>query len=149
MCHTRVLPDGTVIKDAQGNLAFDRTVKYNLPIFEARPPDAQRAILARLTALAHINYGMPWLQPDPADAYPEMTFETLGQMADARPPGVVPRQGSSLLYPVQIPDLIGINNLLYLDHTGLGRHRGPADIMRSSTPCWTPMGSQRQFPFRT
>jgi hypothetical protein len=130
MCHTRVLPDGTVIKGAQGNLPFDRTVRYNAPIFEKQPRDAQKPVLTRLTAVSHINYGMPWLQPDPADAYGDMTFEKLEQIAGAIPPGIVARQGSSILYPVQIPDLIGIEDRFYLDHTGLERHRGPADIMR-------------------
>jgi hypothetical protein len=130
MCHMRVLPDGKVIKGAQGNLPFDRTIKYNTAIFKELPPEDQKAALARITALSHVDYGMPWLQPDPIDAYGDLTFEKLEQMVDAVPPGVAARTGTSLLYPVQIPNLIGIKDRLYLDHTGLERHRGSADIMR-------------------
>jgi hypothetical protein len=65
VCHTRVLPDGTVVKGAQSNLPFDKTVKYNAPTFMNLPLDAQKAMLARLTALSRINYGMPWLNPIP------------------------------------------------------------------------------------
>ena len=46
------------------------------------------------------------------------------------PPGVIVRQGTSLFAPPAIPDLIGIRDRKYLDKTGLGRHRGVADIMR-------------------
>jgi hypothetical protein len=130
MCHTRVLPDGSVIKGAPGNLAFDRTVKYNAAFLKRLPPDEQKATLTRITAATHINYGMPWVQPDPAEAYANMTLEKLEALVDAVPPGVAAREGTSLLYPVQIPDLIGIKERFYLDHSGLERHRGPADIMR-------------------
>ncbi len=129
-CHTRVLPDGTVIKGAPTNLAFDRSVTYNAPYFKKLSPDAQKATLTRLASAFHTNYGAPWLHPDPADAYGEMTFEKLAQMAGATPPGVIPRGGTSVLYPPQVPDLIGIKDRFYLDHTGLERHRGPGDLMR-------------------
>ncbi|HXI31605.1 MAG TPA: di-heme oxidoredictase family protein, partial [Vicinamibacterales bacterium] len=36
----------------------------------------------------------------------------------------------SPLYPVQIPDLIGVADRRYLDRTGLQRHRSIADLMR-------------------
>src|SRR5437899_1171206 len=38
--------------------------------------------------------------------------------------------GTSLFSPVQIPDLMGVKDRRYLDHTGLMLHRGPADLMR-------------------
>jgi hypothetical protein len=48
----------------------------------------------------------------------------------AIPPGVTSRQGTSLTHPVKVPDLIGIRDRKHLDATGLGVHRGPADLMR-------------------
>ena len=48
----------------------------------------------------------------------------------AVPAGVIVRQGTSIFAPPAIPDLIGIRDRKYLDKTGLGRHRGIADIMR-------------------
>ena len=51
-------------------------------------------------------------------------------MYGAMPPGVVPRHRSSPFSPVQVPDLIGIRDRRYLDHTGLLRHDSPVDLMR-------------------
>ena len=45
-------------------------------------------------------------------------------------PGVSARQGTSPRYPAQIPDLIGVKDRRYLDHTGLVRHRSIGDLMR-------------------
>lgn len=44
--------------------------------------------------------------------------------------GAVPRWNGSLLYPAKIPDLIGIKDRKYIDHTATHLHRGPADVMR-------------------
>jgi len=52
------------------------------------------------------------------------------QALAAVPPGVLVRQGTSLFSPPAIPDLIGLRDRRYLDKTGLGRHRGIADVMR-------------------
>jgi hypothetical protein len=130
MCHTRVLADGRVVKGAQGNFPFDRTVAYNVAEIKKAPREKQQAALGSFAALTHVFFGAPWLHPDPAEAYSPVTFERVTQILQAIPPGVVDRQGGSALYPVQIPDLIGIESRRYLDHTGLQRHRGPADIMR-------------------
>ncbi len=130
MCHTRVLPDGSVVKGAQGNLPFDRTFKYNVSTLKVLAPEARQAAFTRFAALAHTFYGMPWLKPDPAEAYSPVSIEKLEEIFSAIPAGVMDRQGASAIYPVQVPDLIGIKDRNYLDHTGLLRHRGPADIMR-------------------
>ena len=46
------------------------------------------------------------------------------------PPGVISRHRASNFDPVQVPDLIGVKDLRYLDHTGLMRHRDAGDLMR-------------------
>ena len=46
------------------------------------------------------------------------------------PPGVIARHGTSILYPTQVPDLIGVKDRRYLDRTGLEQHRGIVDLMR-------------------
>ncbi|MGG7377553.1 hypothetical protein ACQ7B2_01760, partial [Escherichia coli] len=51
---------------------------------------------------------------------------------EAIPPGAVTRFGSSVFYPPQVPDLIGLKDRRYFDHTGLVRHRTIADLMRYS-----------------
>ena len=46
------------------------------------------------------------------------------------PHGVNPRQGTSISFPLQVPDLIGVADRKYLDHTGLQHNRSIADLMR-------------------
>lgn len=117
MCHTRVMPDGSTIEGAQGNFPLARTFPLRL----------ERGPLERLRRIARALVWAPWTDaPDPA----EMSRDELGAAYDAIPPGVMPRQGTSLQYPVKVPDLIGIRDRKYLDATGLGRHRGPGDLMR-------------------
>jgi len=130
MCHTRVLPDGSVIKGAQGNLPFDRSIAFNVQETSQLPADLQEKALNGLRRATRTFFGMPWAKPDPAGTYATWTLQDVYRGLMAIPPGVIDRQGSSALYPVQIPDLIGIKDRLYLDHTGLQRHRGIGDIMR-------------------
>jgi len=59
-----------------------------------------------------------------------MSFEELEAANEARPAGVMSRHRTSLFYPVQVPDLIGVKNRQYLDRTGLQQHRSIADLMR-------------------
>ncbi len=49
---------------------------------------------------------------------------------EAIPAEVTARHRSSVFYPLQIPDLIGVKDRHYLDHTGLQKHRSIADLMR-------------------
>ena len=44
--------------------------------------------------------------------------------------GIGSKRGETHIYPVQIPDLIGVQDRLYLDHTGLQQHRSIVDLMR-------------------
>jgi hypothetical protein len=128
-CHTRVMPDGTVVKGAQGNF----TEGF---FFAARPRRALQSdrrsaedILAVQRAALRRQYGAPWIQPPP-EGDPAMSLEEILSALEAQPPGVAIRQGTSLRYPAQVPDLIGIKDRLYLDHTGLVRHRSIGDLMR-------------------
>lgn len=120
MCHSRVLPDGSVIYGAQGNLPFDRY----LAVGAAELADA----VARegLVGL----FGMPpaagVAPPFPAD----LSAAGIAAAFAAIPPGVLARHGTSLTSPVQVPDLIGVADRRYLDRTGLIRHRGIGDLMR-------------------
>jgi hypothetical protein len=120
-CHTRVMPDGSVVKGAQGNFPFDRTGPLDLP-------DEALPVVRRLLKML---YAVPWLgDRDPARAFETMTYREMLAYAGAIPPGVQARHGTGLEIPAQIPDLIGVQDRRYLDHTGLIQHRGIADIMR-------------------
>jgi hypothetical protein len=120
-CHTRVMPNGKAIRGAQGNLAFSRIFAYAIHAVPNQAP-------ARNTS-DHF-YGVPWIKPDPTRALADGTMEQFHAQLLALPAGVNPRQGTSVMYPIQIPDLIGVKDRLYLDRTGLQQHHGIADLMR-------------------
>jgi hypothetical protein len=62
-----------------------------------------------------------------------MGLDQLIAAGDAIPPGVTARANTSIVLPPQIPDLIGVRERRYLDHTGLVRQRNIGDLMRYSS----------------
>jgi hypothetical protein len=118
-CHTRVMPDGSVLKGAQGNFPFD-----------AASDQLTDELLPLLRRLMRMLYDVPWLGSDLGQQFDRMTIADILQQAEAIPLGVEARHGTGLNVPAQIPDLIGVRDRRYLDHTGLIRHRGIGDIMR-------------------
>ncbi len=128
-CHTRVMPDGTIIKGAQGNFPDDRAFAYEQRIAEARSKKKD-VILKELRSAIRRLYGAPWIKDDTSVRADRMSFSELASALEAIPPGSCARQGTSLFYPAVIPDLIGVKDRLYLDSTGLGRQRSIGDLMR-------------------
>ena len=59
-----------------------------------------------------------------------MSLNELIEALEALPAGVVARQRTSAFYPAQVPDLIGVKDRKYLDHTGLQQQRSIGDLMR-------------------
>jgi mono/diheme cytochrome c family protein len=122
-CHTRAMPDGSLIEGAQGSLGG--------PISDAlvarirQSPEAHR----RRQDIGWILYGAPWVSTrEEVDKL--LTVDEFILEARASIPGVFPRQGTSNSHPPRIPSLIGIENIRYLDSTGLVRHRSIGDLMR-------------------
>jgi hypothetical protein len=127
-CHTRVMPDGTVVKGAQGNFPFDLNTAVSLRAGLASPAAAK---VREYTGLIEFDlFGAPWLKPDPQARLRDMPAEEIASVHAAIPPGVLARQRSSPFYPVQIADLIGVKDRRYLDRTGLQQHRSLVDLMR-------------------
>lgn len=121
MCHTRVMPDGSTLKGAQGNFSLERAEARNASY--NTPPEISRMVRRLLWAV-------PWIHPDPLDAQFAMTPDQLYASQHAMPPGVMSRHRASPVYPVQVPDLIGVKDRAYLDRTGLQQHRSAVDLMR-------------------
>jgi hypothetical protein len=119
-CHTRVLEDGTVIKGAQGDFPFDRVFANYL----------RRLPQPNVPVGAFKLYGVPWLRNDPSGQIAKMSADRIIVALETTPAGVQSRQGASFIYPVQVPDLIGVRDRHYLDRTGLQLHRGIVDLMR-------------------
>lgn len=129
MCHTRVLPDGSILKGAQGNNPSQRVAAYQFRRNSANARDSQRSF-GQVPAVYRSLWATPWLNPDPLSQIARMTVADFASLMEATPPGVDPRGGSSVFHPIQLPDLIGVKDRLYLDHTGLQQHRSIADMMR-------------------
>jgi Di-haem oxidoreductase, putative peroxidase len=122
-CHTRVMPDGAIVKGAQGNFPFEKAGE--LFVKQSFTPE-------RIRFFERSFFGVPWIKPDPLAGLDQMSLDQIAEWHAAIPPGVIARHGTSPFYPAQIPDLIGIKDRKYLDHTGLQLHRSIADMMRYS-----------------
>ena len=128
-CHTRVMPDGSVLEGAQGNFPFEKSKAWLFRSRLARSEDPHK-VDADLRHLDHSLFAAPWQKPDPSAPIDNMTTDQLIAAHEAMPAEVTARHRSSLFYPLQIPDLIGVKDRRYLDHTGLQKHRSIADLMR-------------------
>jgi hypothetical protein len=123
MCHTRVMPDGTLLKGAQGSVPFDRAQAFAFATQLVSIPDFVRRLDRQL-------FAAPWVQADPLQLEDGMSSVQIAAIHERVPPGVLSRHRSSSLYPVQVPDLIGVRDRHYLDRTGLQQHRSIVDLMR-------------------
>lgn len=129
-CHTRVLSDGNVVPGAQGNNPGDRQGAWMLRRAIGAAADAK--LLERVRGFAK-QFEVPGLQDDLNGKAQSMSLDQLIAAGEAIPPGVTARSHTSMFVPPQIPDLIGVQERRFLDHTGLVRHNSIGDLMRYST----------------
>ena len=123
-CHTRVMPDGSLLEGAQGQPSIDSS-PARLDALRKSSPEVFQQRVDRSWAL----YGAPWVRSK--EAYEAaLTREEYVREVLAQHPGVFPRQGTSFSHPVHVPSLIGIEDRKYLDATGLVRQRSIGDLMR-------------------
>ena len=127
-CHTRVMPDGTVIRGAQGNYPLGRLDEMDARKHVGMADEKQFKQRARGAFV--LGYYTPWVKPDELEEYDKLTVNQFADLMGALIPGVQARPGVSLWYPVVVPDLIGIKDRHYLDRTGLQLHRSIEDLMR-------------------
>ena len=121
-CHSRVLPDGSLIKGAQGNVPLDRVLAFSF---------RTRIGIDLVRFGENVRYNAPWLEAEnPLVRIAKMSLEEIASMHEAIPPGVQARHSTSPFYPVQVPDLIGVKDRRYFDRTGSFRHRSIGDLMR-------------------
>jgi hypothetical protein len=126
-CHTRLMDDGTVIRGAQGNVNLGSPIIGLLVEGFAKYNEKLGVSLAQSEYGA---YGVPWLKDDIHEKFKTMSEEEIA-MVDGPPfPGTIPRFNGSPYYITKIPDLIGVKERRYLDHTGTHLNRGPEDIAR-------------------
>ena len=128
-CHTRVMPDGTIVKGAQGNNPIDHGIAFSM-LGQLAGAQNEQVLLGFVRLGQRSQFEVPWLQPFAQPDYSVMSVEEIAATHAAIPAGVFARQGTSVLSPPHIPDLIGIRARHYLDSTGLQQHRGILDLMR-------------------
>jgi Di-haem oxidoreductase, putative peroxidase len=128
-CHTRVMPDGSIIKGAQSNFPTQRAVAFRWRVNDAAASD-KPAYLAQVRTFLKRLHAAPYLHPDPEERIDSMSIDELASLFDTFRPGTAPRHRANSFTALQIPDLIGVKERRYLDRTGLETHRSIADMMR-------------------
>ena len=127
-CHTRVLPDGSIVRGAQRNLQWGSLPRFSFDALDeirrregrTRPPNEN----------AYSSYGVPWLKDDINATLKTMTAEQVGHVDGEPFLGTFVRFNASPWFTTRIADLIGVKDRRYLDATATHRNRGPEDIAR-------------------
>jgi hypothetical protein len=126
LCHTRFLPNGLKVNGAPSNrrgptllllLLMNQTWRVQFP------GDTPIQALYK-------QYEVPWIPSDIHEQIKGMSMEQLGEVFNTHPIGIAARPNGSPFYPAKIPDLIGVAERKWLDHTGTHRNRGIGDLMR-------------------
>jgi hypothetical protein len=126
-CHTRLMDDGTVLRGAQGNINLGSPIIGLIAEGFTRNNEKLGVSLAQSE---YGSYGVPWIKDDIHERFKTMNEAEIG-MVDGPPlPGTFARFNGSPYYITKIPDLIGVKDRRYLDHTGTHLNRGPEDIAR-------------------
>ena len=85
-----------------------------------------------LGARSYRAFGVPWIKDDIHERLNKIPAEEIELMGRDFVPrnAVFARWNGSPYYPTKIPDLIGVKDRKYLDHTGTHLNRGIGDLMR-------------------
>ncbi len=140
-CHVRNLPDGTRIPGAPFRTiaprwpeTFKRWPIISRVQFESRTLTGATPFLMGQEPLGmwlYRAYGVPWKKDDTNERLKALTKSEYEELDLAyRASGGLPRWNGSLYHPAKVPDLIGIKDRKYIDHTATHLHRGIGDFMR-------------------
>jgi len=128
-CHTRLMPDGTLLRGAPSNydLADSPAKKILVSSFSPKPPLPAGEVFYQF-------WGVPWVADDPHAAFRkknEEEMEAFYDLEDGAPRGTtVERFNGGPLFITRMADLIGVKDRRYLDATATHLNRGPEDIAR-------------------
>lgn len=140
-CHILFRSDGSRIVGAPGRAEMSRERPFRPFGVRADFIESQNHVLrgsppffmgsGPLGSWLYQAYGVPWLANDPNQRLQTITeSEYRAMIAEERNGGAITRWNGSPLFPTKIPDLIGIKDRRYIDHTGTHLHRGIGDLMR-------------------
>ncbi|HEV8147958.1 MAG TPA: hypothetical protein VGP79_16330 [Bryobacteraceae bacterium] len=126
-CHVRYLEGGGKIVGAPGNgEASELFNMLPIPAVSAIPLPGDSPV----TSLWR-SFSVPWRRDDIHAGLKTLSMEALGPIVGpAFQVGIFPRWHGSPYFPAKFPDLIGIRERKYIDHTATHQHRGPGDLMR-------------------
>jgi mono/diheme cytochrome c family protein len=127
-CHSRVMPDGKILDGAPvsgsepGDGVFGSFVSHDSPGFlEFFSPGETPAMVAWRF------WAAPWV---PNDINENLKSPNVNPRDFGFVSGIVPRFNSSPYYPTKVPDLIGMKDRKYIDHTATHLLREAEDLMR-------------------
>ena len=127
-CHTRLMNDGTLLHGAPPNEDASPFGPFKMAPWAVSPVSLGDEPPGLMYWRA---FGVPWIDDDVHAAFKTIAPPQLGPvLAPAFAVGLFPRWNGSNHYPTKIPDLIGMRDRAYIDHTATHRHRGPGDLMR-------------------
>jgi hypothetical protein len=130
-CHLRWVPEpasgGKPYHGAPENMPFPSLgfsfVDLGAGVYLPRGDDAP--------AIRWRGHFVPWIPNDINSRIKTMTDQEWGAWDDASNGiGMSARWDGSIFYPTKIPDLIGIKDRKFFDHTATHRNRGIEDLMR-------------------
>jgi mono/diheme cytochrome c family protein len=128
-CHTRLMPDRSVLDGAPSNYDLSEAPAATVLIDRLGNRSGMSA-----GADFYAEWGVPWLADDPHARFRTMSDdEVLAFRAQesGEPLGTMfARFNGSLLYSTRHADLRGIRDRRWLDATGTHKNRGPEDVAR-------------------
>jgi hypothetical protein len=139
-CHTMYLPDGTAVHGAPFRTIAPRPpetfkiwpvisrVQLDKGVLVGAPPLLMPA--ETTGGRLYRAYGVPWNKDDPHEKLKSASQQEYEFLDLAARSGGIPRWNGSILFPAKVPDLIGIKDRKYIDHTATHLHRGIGDLMR-------------------
>jgi mono/diheme cytochrome c family protein len=131
VCHSRVMPDRSLLDGAPAPGAdpgsaigvIAKFVTHDAPGFVEffSPGESAKEVAWRFWAA-------PWVSGDINERLksPDVNVQDFAGLGR----GVLPRFNSSPFFPTKTPDLIGLRDHKYIDHTATHLLRGPEDVMR-------------------
>lgn len=140
-CHVQYLTDGTRVPGAPFRTTAPRPPdRYPVMPLISRVQAAQRVLTGvppfvmgadSIGMWLYSAYGVPWRANDLHERLKTFTQDQYEELDTAfRSSGGIARWNGSLYYPAKVPDLIGIRDRKYIDHTATHLHRGIGDLMR-------------------
>jgi hypothetical protein len=129
MCHTKIMPDGNLLKGGQGNFIFTKYIVSLLRMQRDFQKVSDSVLNIRIKGFNRLVFEAPWIKHESQERFKKLSIEewmdSFGTTA-----GVLQRQGTGLGYTVSVPDLFNLKDRKYFDRTGQLLQRDIGDLMR-------------------